>query len=91
MARSTISIPDDLNDQIEGDLTYGDSKSEWIRKGIELRFAVQPHLNELYDLDDWDRKIEFVEAAVKRAVEEELDMGEIRGHSRRLDDLDPDR
>lgn len=35
--RITISVPDDLAEQINKQLSYGDNRSEWIRAAIEQR------------------------------------------------------
>lgn len=41
MAKETVSvslrIEKDLHDRLEEQLDYGDSKSEWIRKAIEMK------------------------------------------------------
>ena len=37
MDRISISIPEDLKDEIDDQLEYGDSRSEWIREAIEER------------------------------------------------------
>lgn len=37
MARITISIPDDLKDEVDEHLEYGDSRSKWIQEAIEQR------------------------------------------------------
>ena len=66
MAKSTIALPDEMNERIESDLAYGDSKSEWIRQGIKYRFLVDEILDE--DLDD-DEKLEAVEEALREYVD----------------------
>lgn len=35
--RITISLPEELEEEITSRLEYGDSRSEWVRKAIELR------------------------------------------------------
>lgn len=37
MARITISIPDEVADEVDAQLEYGDSRSEWIQTAIEQR------------------------------------------------------
>ena len=66
MAKSTIALPDEMNDRIESDLAYGDSKSEWIRQGIRYRFLVDEILDE--DLED-EKKLQAVEEALRDYVE----------------------
>lgn len=70
MAKATISLPDELNDEIEMDLSYGDSKSEWIRQAIRFRQQVDPLLDELLDSGDKEKRVKFVEQAVREKVEE---------------------
>jgi predicted DNA-binding protein len=33
----TVPLPGEMNDRIEENLNYGDSKAEWIREAIEMR------------------------------------------------------
>lgn len=37
--RITISVPDDLAEEINDQLSYGDNRSEWIREAIEQRLS----------------------------------------------------
>ena len=39
VARITISIPDELADELDSRLSYGDSRSAWIQQAIEERIA----------------------------------------------------
>lgn len=39
IVRPTVSLPKDLDEEIEERLDYGDSKSAWIRETIEMRLA----------------------------------------------------
>jgi Arc/MetJ-type ribon-helix-helix transcriptional regulator len=49
--RITISVPDELADQINARLSYGDNRSEWIREAIEQRLGDRGAHNEP-DTDD---------------------------------------
>lgn len=69
MARPTVSMPEELEDQIEMQLSYGDSKSEWIRHAIELRMHVDPILDEVYESYQQEERLELVEAAVRKEVD----------------------
>lgn len=71
MARTTLSLPDEMEQEIESELSYGDSKSEWIRHAIRLRQQVDPQLDELYETYQNEERVEFVEAAVKEKIERE--------------------
>lgn len=78
MARPTVSMPDELEDQIEMQLSYGDSKSEWIRHAIELRMHVDPILDEVYESYQREERLDLVEAAVRKEVDrrkDEIDNG----------------
>lgn len=43
--RITISLPDDMAEEINSQLEYGDSRSEWIRKAIEMRLEAESEGN----------------------------------------------
>jgi len=69
MAKTGISLPDDMKERINSDLSYGDSRSEWIRHAIRLRFQVDPMLDELFEPDQTEKRLQFVEAAVRQEVD----------------------
>lgn len=69
MATPTVSMPDELERQIESELSYGDSKSEWIRHAIKMRVQVDPILDEIYESYQRQERLELVEAAVKKEVD----------------------
>lgn len=70
MARATINLDDELNEQIENQLSYGDSKSEWVRHAIKMRQHVDPILDEVYESYQNEERMEFVEKAVREKVDE---------------------
>lgn len=39
--RITVSMDEELYEQIMEELEYGDSRSEWVREAIEMRFGVE--------------------------------------------------
>jgi len=49
--RITISVPDEMAEQINARLSYGDNRSEWIREAIEQRLDDRDPHNEP-DTDD---------------------------------------
>jgi metal-responsive CopG/Arc/MetJ family transcriptional regulator len=69
MAKPTVNMPDELERQIESELSYGDSKSEWIRHAIALRMDVDPILDEMYEPYQYDERQELIEAAVRKEVD----------------------
>lgn len=69
MAKTSISMPDELEAQIESDLSYGDSKSEWIRHAIQMRQHVDPILDEMYESYQREERLHLVEAAVRKEVD----------------------
>ncbi|RYJ12759.1 hypothetical protein ELS19_01415 [Halogeometricum borinquense] len=78
MARTSLSLPDELNEEIERDLSYGDSKSEWIRHAIRLRQQVDPILDEVYESYQREERIDLVVHAVREEVDrrkDEIDNG----------------
>ena len=48
IVKPTVNMPDELEDRIESELSYGNSKSEWVRQTIRFRMHVGPILDELY-------------------------------------------
>ena len=91
MARTSFILPDEVDEAVEDRLTYGQSKASWYRYASETVIELEPILDELYDLHQFEERQEFVVAAVKRAVDEEMEMDEIRGHTRRIEDLDTEQ
>lgn len=73
MARTTVSLPDELEREIESQLSYGDSKSEWIRQAIKIRQDVDPVLDELYESYQREERRDLVVAAVRKEVERRKD------------------
>jgi len=69
MAKPSINLPDELNEQIEVQLSYGDSKSAWIRHAIQYRMHLDPMLDELFEPDQTEKRLQFVEAAVRQEVD----------------------
>jgi metal-responsive CopG/Arc/MetJ family transcriptional regulator len=69
MARTSLRLDDELLEEIENNLSYGDSKAEWIRQAIRFRQHVDPILDEVYDNHQREKRLEFVEAAVKEKVD----------------------
>jgi len=70
MARATVNLPDELDEQIEMELSYGDSKSQWVREAIRMRMHVDPILDELYESHQREERLELVEKAVREKVDE---------------------
>lgn len=85
MARTTFSLPDDVDDMVESRLSYGDTKAEWLRHAVKLRLQVDPVLDRLYEPSQHEERMEFVERAVIDAVNEELKRAPKKGHEERLD------
>ncbi|WP_058365222.1 hypothetical protein [Haloparvum sedimenti] len=73
MARATIHLADELDQEIESELSYGDSKSEWIRHAIQMRQHVDPILDEVYESYQREERLELVEAAVRKEVDRRKD------------------
>lgn len=70
MAKTSLSLPDEMNEEIENELSYGDNKSEWIRHAIKMRQHVDPILDEVYESYQREERLELVEAAVREKVDE---------------------
>ncbi|TKX79537.1 hypothetical protein EXE53_15340 [Halorubrum sp. SD626R] len=69
MGQTSLRLDDELEDQIESELSYGDSKSEWIRHAIKMRQHVDPILDEAYESYQREERLELVEAAVRKEVD----------------------
>lgn len=70
MAKASLDLSDELNEQIEVQLGYGDSKAEWIRHAIQMRMHVDPILDELYESHQREKRLQLVEKAVREKVDE---------------------
>ena len=69
MGKTSLRLDDELEAQIESELSYGDSKSEWIRHAIKMRQHVDPILDEVYESYQREERLELVEAAVRKEVD----------------------
>jgi len=61
-------MPDEMEERIEMDLSYGDSKSEWIRDAVILRIATDPILDEMYEPHQREQRHKLVVAALREKV-----------------------
>jgi len=69
MDQYTFTAPDELMEKIAGRLSYGDSRSGWVRQAIKLRLEVDPLLDDRFGDHEPEVRREFV----KEAVQEKLD------------------
>jgi Arc/MetJ-type ribon-helix-helix transcriptional regulator len=60
MARTTIKMPDELDEEMEQMLSYGDSKSQWMRNAIRLRLAVDGELGAIDDEENYEERVEEI-------------------------------
>jgi len=73
MAKPTVNMPDELETEVETQLSYGDSKSGWIRDAITLRLEVDPLLDDRFGDHEADARREFVKEAVEEKLDRETD------------------
>lgn len=60
----------DLLDEINSQLEYGDNRSAWVRDAIHLKLELQGELDDLdEDMTDEERR-EFVVEAVRESIDE---------------------
>lgn len=85
MAQTSLRLEDEMEASIESQLRYGDSKSAWIRHAIRLRLQVDPVLDRLYEPEQHEERMEFVERAVIDAVKRELERAPQKGHAERME------
>ena len=69
MAQPSFHIEDQMLARIDSRLSYGDSRSEWLRHAAQMRLQIDPMLDELFEPEYTEQRIEFVEAAVKKEID----------------------
>lgn len=69
MARPTLRMDDELLEEIDSRLTYGDSRSEFFREAVKLKMAVDDEMEGLDQEITGESYREFVSEAVREAVE----------------------
>jgi len=69
MAKTGVNIDDDVLAAIDSGLSYGDSRSAWFQHAARMRLQVDPILDELFEPEDTQKRIHFVEMAVKKEAE----------------------
>ncbi len=57
MVRTTINMDESLDREVENRLSYGDSKSQWIRNSIKLRLEVDSQFEEIPSEEEYDERI----------------------------------
>lgn len=73
MARTTITYDDEINEWIEDRLVPGQSRTVWLRNAVETQFKIDPMLDELFELHEYEKRNLFVEKAVQEKVEQTLE------------------
>jgi len=70
MVQPSFSMEQELLDELDSTLSYGDSRSGWVRDAIKMKLAVLEEVDEIdEDMTDEERR-EFVVEAVREAVED---------------------
>lgn len=87
MAQTSFRLDDEVDMAVESRLSYGDTKSEWLRHAVKLRLHVDPILDDLYDSYQHEERVEFVTAAVYEKVHEELEKAIDDGHPQRMESM----
>jgi len=67
MAKPTFSMSEELIEEINSQLSYGDNRSAWVRDAIRLKLAIMEEIDE--DLTEEERR-EFVVEAVRDAMDD---------------------
>jgi len=71
MVQPSFNMEQELLDELDSTLSYGDSRSGWVRDAIKLKLEVLEEIEELdREMTDEERR-EFVVEAVREAVDEE--------------------
>lgn len=70
MVQPSFSMEQELLDELDSNLNYGDSRSGWVRDAIKMKLAVLEEVDGIdEDMTDEERR-EFVVEAVREAVDE---------------------
>lgn len=75
MARTTLTYEDDIDEWVQERLVAGQNRTDWLRYAVKTGFAVDGILDELYDPWEYEKRQEFVEAAVREKVDEVMAQG----------------
>ncbi|QCD65578.1 hypothetical protein GBQ70_07980 [Halomicrobium sp. ZPS1] len=71
MVQPSFNMEQELLDELDSTLSYGDSRSGWVRDAIKMKLEVLEEIDELdEEMTDEERR-EFVVEAVRQAVDEE--------------------
>ena len=71
MARPSFSMDDELLDDLDSRLTYGDTRSEYVRNAIRLRIAISDVFDEEGLNLSPDEEREYVVEAVEAQLDQE--------------------
>lgn len=71
MEQFTFTAPVDLMEDVNQHLSYGDSRSGWVRESIRLRLEVDDALDDRFGDHEPDARREFVVEAVQEKLERE--------------------
>lgn len=71
MAQPSFNMDQDLLDELDSTLEYGDSRSGWVRDAIRMKLAVLEEIDELDEKMTDEERRQFVVEAVREAVDEE--------------------
>jgi metal-responsive CopG/Arc/MetJ family transcriptional regulator len=69
MVKTSISIGEELLEEVNDQLSYGDNRSAWIRDAIEMKLAVVDELEGVDEEMTEKERREFVVKAVRSAGE----------------------
>lgn len=70
MARPSFSMDEELLERLDSNLTYGDTRSEYVRNAIRLRLDVEEIFEEQGIELTPEKERELVVEAVEKAIEE---------------------
>lgn len=71
MEPTGFKAPEELIDEVDSHLSYGDSRSGWIRAAIKLRLDVDPLLDDRFGDHEDEARRAFVREAVQEKLERE--------------------
>ena len=71
MVQPSFNMEQELLDEVDSTLSYGDSRSGWMRDAIKMKLGVLEEIEKLDEDMTTEERREFVLDAVRTAVEEE--------------------
>lgn len=70
MGMTSFDLEDEVENEIEALLQYGEKKKDVYNEAVKMWVQVSPMLDDLFEREDREKRVLFVEEAVRRRVDE---------------------